>query len=340
MLRSLAVLTLAAAVVSLPAASSTLSPAAASGQPAAADRPAACAHPTIVGTDGDDTLVGTPGADVIWGGRGNDVLRGLGGDDVLCGGPGSDRLVGGQGDDTLLGGWDHRSVNGRIGVLFKGDTLDGGPGDDLLDGGSDPRISPSLLKVAAEMTEYETLDYSHAVRGLHVDLVAGTAHGQGHDTIRPDHYKVTGSRWDDWVRGTDASEAFDTGAGDDVVYGGGAEDWIHPDLPVGAVPDHDVVYGGAGPDLIEATEGADVLFGGPGDDEITDWGSVGADLIHGGRGRDDVQQTISARRGEAAYGGPGSGDSLYNQTSRTHRYPQARMVCGGFEDMSLAGTWC
>lgn len=318
MIRSLAALVLAGTVVGLPAASSTLSPAAAGGQsPAGGGRPAACAHPTIVGTDGDDTLVGTPGDDVIWGGQGNDVLRGRGGDDVLCGGPGADRL---------------------IGVLFKGDDLDGGPGDDLIDGGLDPRISPSLLRVAAEMTQGETLDYSHAVRGMHIDLAEGTATGQGHDTIRPDHYRVTGSRWDDWVRGTGASEEFDTGEGDDVVYGGGGADWILPDT--GPAPDHDVVYGGAGPDHIEAGDGSDDLFGGPGDDEILDWGSVGADSIHGGRGRDNVQQTISARRGEAAYGGPGGGDSLYNQVSRDHRYPQARMVCGGFEDVSLAGKWC
>lgn len=61
-----------------------------------------CAHPTIVGTAGNDTLTGTAGRDVIDGRGGNDTLSGLGGDDVLCGGNGTDSANGGSGVDRCV----------------------------------------------------------------------------------------------------------------------------------------------------------------------------------------------------------------------------------------------
>src|SRR5947199_2790859 len=65
-------------------------PLAIGGAPAHADVytdvAAACANPTIVGTDGPDALVGTQGNDVINGMGGNDAIDGGGGNDIVCGG--------------------------------------------------------------------------------------------------------------------------------------------------------------------------------------------------------------------------------------------------------------
>lgn len=203
---------------------------------------------TIVGTTGDDTLRGTAKADVIVGLGGDDRILGLGGDDIICGGGGHDEIDGGDGDDVLhgdsgsrgarpagadllVGGTGHDSLHGDrpfTGVSGSGegepydvgDFLDGGPGDDLLaaslttehDGGS---LRPT------------TIGFATSARAVTVDLAAGTARGQGHDTIRRPIARtaalaVVGSRFDDTLRGTPdprLREQFVAGPGDDVVRG-------------------------------------------------------------------------------------------------------------------------
>jgi len=287
-----------------------------------------CDNPTIVGTSGPDTLVGTAGPDVIAGLAGQDVLRGMGGDDILCGGSGSDVLVGGSGDDVLRGDQDHLVTGGRASHL-DGDTLVGGPGADVLLGGRDTR--------EADIRHFDTLDFSSASRGVDVDLAAGTASGQGHDTIGRDEWRVAGTPYDDRISGSRLDDYFDSGRGDDVLEGRGGHDWLLPDLPVGSGDfGHDVVRGGAGRDHIEAVGGPDIVYGGPGADGVFDWGRGFRDRLYGGRGDDTVQQVISARRGEYADGGPGH-DSLYNQPNGL---PHAQMTCRRFEDLELAGPYC
>src|SRR5204862_218468 len=119
---------------------------------------------TIVGTRGADTLRGTAGKDVIAGLRGADVIRGLGGVDIACGGRGDDVLAGGAGDDTLIG---------RGGGF---DMLSGQGGDDVLRGGRGFDLADYF-----DANLDEGLSIAHPIT---VDLVAGTATGQGSDTLR------------------------------------------------------------------------------------------------------------------------------------------------------------
>ncbi len=136
---------------------------------------------TIVGTAGADVLRGTAGDDVIAGLGGNDVLKGLGGDDDICGGPGNDRLVGGPGSfDRLSGGPGNDTLLGGAGSDF----LLGGSGNDVLNGGD----------------SYDDASFEHSPNAVTADMTAGTATGEGSDTLIGVE-NLTGSPHDDVLVG-------------------------------------------------------------------------------------------------------------------------------------------
>ncbi len=122
---------------------------------------------TILGTPGHDTIHGTAGPDVIHGQEGNDVILGLGGDDVICDDAGINVLRGGSGDDRLFN-------------TSSADTsrLSGGPGDDLLSLAEPGDCSTTAL----------------AAGPVTVDLRAGTAVGEGNDTIVSDRARRSGAQ--------------------------------------------------------------------------------------------------------------------------------------------------
>ena len=95
------------------------------------------------GTSGNDFALGSTGADRLFGADGDDIVMGLQGDDTLYGDRGNDVLDGGAGNDaltdtslgtnTLLGG----SGNDTINTGSANNLLDGGSGDDLIKLGGD-----------------------------------------------------------------------------------------------------------------------------------------------------------------------------------------------------------
>ncbi len=93
------------------------------------------------------------------------------------------------------------------------------------------------------------------------------------------------------------------GAGDDSLYGGGANDTLEGDE--GA----DFLSGGGGNDTLTGSSGHDRLFGGPGNDSIE--GRGGADLVNAGAGNDVVSggngddQVIAGTGNDFVDGGPG-----------------------------------
>jgi Ca2+-binding RTX toxin-like protein len=238
---------------------------------------------TIVGTDGRDDLNGTSGRDVVVGLGGWDRIDGYGGDDLICGGSGTDQVRGGPGRDRLYGGPDGRVPDEP--PLPIGDSLWGGPGDDRLHGGADDGL--------------DTVKYDTSTSGVTVDLGAGTATGQGHDTLVGIE-DVAGSRHDDELRASATTQWMSGLAGDDTLLGG---------------PDVLTLYGGPGADLVRARntsatgdggDGNDRLFGGDlrggdGDDDLT--GTHRLDWLEAGDGDD----TISGRDGDDYLLG-GSGD--------------------------------
>ncbi|MGB0099523.1 MAG: calcium-binding protein [Nocardioides sp.] len=281
MLRSALTLTLALPLLALSAPATAAAPA---SVPTCQGRPA-----TVIGTPGDDRLRGTAGPDVIVGRGGDDRIRALAGDDLVCGGRGADDLLGGPGADELRGG-----AGAVDGSTYTGDVVDGGVGADVLA----PGVGPVPQRVRG-VQRADTVSYRHSRRAVEVDLEAGTARGQGADTIvGRGRLAVLGSRYDDVLRGSAGPDSLDGGRGDDQVSGGGGRDWLVADE--GA----DQVDGGRGSDFILASKGDDLLDGGPGADWIVA-ASWSPSTVIGGPGNDYVSRWLTAGEVGTVDGGPG-----------------------------------
>jgi len=256
---------------------------------------------SVIGTKEDDVVVGTAGDDIVCGVGGDDVLRGGAGNDLLIGGPGTDTTdhsnagsgvavalaagtATGQGTDTLV------SIESAIGSPFSdvlaGDdghnTLRGGGGDDRLvgRGGND-----TLLGGEGS----DTADYSRSSSGVVVDLAAGTASGDGSDSLRSME-NLVGSAHGDTLLGDAGANSLNGLSGGDIIRGRG---------------ENDVLRGGRGADQITGGGRNDELFGGHEADTLT--GGAGTDLLFGGRGGD----AFYTRDGEpdTVDGGDGSDDA-------------------------------
>jgi len=180
---------------------------------------------TIVGTARADLLKGTARRDVIVGLGGNDTIKGLGGNDRICGGKGNDTLLGGRDTDLLRGDEGNDKLSGGSGQDY---FLAGGPGADALNGGGG---------------NGDFAWYSEAPGPVTVDLAAGTAVGDGSDTLANIEH-IEGSDHDDMLIGNAGSNALFAGEGNDTVSGGDGND-----LLFGREGD-DAVDGGSGEDLI------------------------------------------------------------------------------------------
>jgi Ca2+-binding RTX toxin-like protein len=179
----------------------------------------------VIGGNGSDLVVGGPGTDTIFGERGNDRLHGGPGDgDYLNSGLGDDTVDGGPGDgDHVIGGVGNDRLSGGSG---DGDVLEGDLGTDTIDGG------PGAHDVASYALAGQSAVYSGGI-GVHVDLAAGTASGDGEDTLRGIE-DVVGTPFADTLAGGDEPNE---------LYGGGGTDEL-----IGAGP-ADAAFGGTGLDL-------------------------------------------------------------------------------------------
>ena len=279
----------------------------------------------VLGGSGGDTISGDQDDDALVGGGGRDYLLGWGGDDSIDGGPGKDiaswwgsttgvtaslstATAMGQGSDSL------KSIEGLEGgrgddSLVGDDTSNWfalGPGDDTVDGAGNYR---------------DFVSYYYSKEGVSVNLAAGTATGEGTDTITAVE-GVYGSKYDDTITGDEQANWITPGPGDDVVDGAGAFDVddivdytaskaaISVDLAVGTASGEgtdtltgiegvrgskgndtitgedsgDELAGGGGDDTLVGGEGNDNLIGEDGDDSLD--GGAGDDLLSGGYGSD------------------------------------------------------
>ena len=191
----------------------------------------------------DCTIKGTPG---------DDVLEGTPGDDVICGGGGADTIKGLGGNDTLRGEGEP-------------DKLVGGEGDDTLDGGTSSR---------------DAVDYSGSPAGVNASLTENTATGDGSDTLLGIE-SLTGSKYDDTLIGSEATNTINGGGGNDGLNG-----LIGADTLFGAGGD-DTINGGAGNDHLNGGGGADSLFGQEADDRLDSKDAIdGNDSLDGGTHKD------------------------------------------------------
>ena len=178
----------------------------------------------VQGLDGDDILsVG----DGFTAAGGQIVLLGGAGDDRLQGGPQGELLVGGSGDDALIGGGGN-------------DTLAGNAGNDQMDGG-----------VGAD-----TAEFSGSTGGMRVNLLFGTARGQGDDLLAAIE-NVIGSGLADLLIGDDLANQLLGGDGNDTIRGGDGDDTLIGDAG------NDRLLGDAGNDSLDGGTGSNKLRPGP-----------------------------------------------------------------------------
>jgi len=157
------------------------------------------------GGAGYDDLCGGLGNDVITAGAGGSAADYLGFTgpitaDLVTG------LVSGAGSDTLVGIDDIYGSAGNDTITGNpaANDIAGGPGDDKIDGAAGIDLA----------------DFFDSEEGVTVDLAAGTATGDGNDTLK-NMENVYGSDFDDNITGDSANNDIDGAAGSDWInYGG------------------------------------------------------------------------------------------------------------------------
>jgi Ca2+-binding RTX toxin-like protein len=210
----------------------------------------------VNGGPGNDLIVGAEGWDHMSGGDGDDTLRGL---------RGLDRLAGDEGNDLLFGGRDR-------------DSLGGGEGDDVIVGGAGQ----------------DEVSYVGTEGPVTVDLTAGTAEGDGTDTLASIE-GILGSDFDDVLIGNDAVTVIVGLGGSDSITGGEGDDFLVGGSSIGVefgrrwcdtepLDEADFIQGEAGNDVVMGCEGDDALEGNGGGDELA--GGAGDDVLDGGVGSD------------------------------------------------------
>jgi len=186
----------------------------------------------VIGGNGSDLVLGGPGTDTVFGKRGNDSLEGGPGGDFLDSGLGDDTLDGGAGDgDQVIGGVGNDRLSGGSG---EGDVLEGDLGRDLIDGGPAAHDTASYALAGSGQIFLDGI-------GVEVDLGAGTASGDGDDTLRGIE-DVVGTPFADTIAGDAQRNGLYGGSGIDDLVGVGVGD---------------AAFGGTGPDLCRAVAAAD-----------------------------------------------------------------------------------
>ncbi|WP_428659292.1 hypothetical protein [Reyranella sp.] len=262
------------------------------------------------GANGDDALRGEDGNDTLDGGAGINILRGGAGDDKLIDSAvGADVFDGGAGFDTvsfagyplwfvtgvtisLATGYDSYTGNQLIGIealeggsgadRFTGNAeanrLAGAAGNDVLEGagGDDTLLGQQGDDALAggdgtDMARFSDASYDPGT-GVIVDLEAGTATGDGTDTLSGIE-DAAGTAQGDTLHGSAAANDLLGLAGNDQLNGRAGDD---------------VLVGGSGNDTLRGGDGNDTLYG----DDISGGGD-GGDRIYGDGG-DDIFMLVSA----------------------------------------------
>ncbi|MDQ3940727.1 MAG: hypothetical protein M3238_05185, partial [Actinomycetota bacterium] len=271
---------------------------------------------------GDDVMVGGPGtgdfldffpsptavrvdlADGTATGNGSDqisnieVVFGSAFDDTLIGDGLPNELVGRSGNDTLISGGGgslegcSRPLQGAPEFACS-DALDGEEGDDSLIGGDG----------------FDTAWFNDTQADVDVDLVAGTASGDGTDSLTDIEGIHSPYGYDMSFVGDGNDNAIALGAGDDQIDAAGGRDrvlfisveGVSVDLAAGEATgagvdvlngiedvsgtnEVDFINGNGGPNRIDGRGGDDQLFGREGDDQLI--GGRGRDGLDGGDGID------------------------------------------------------
>jgi len=186
--------------------------------------------------------------------------------------------------DEVLGNGANNHFWGRSGddqLFGKGgdDILDGGAGSDILDGGEGS----------------DTASYASASQEVVIDLAIATYAGAAENDTLVSIENVTGSEFDDFIRGDDTNNVLNGLGGNDTING---------------LDGDDTLSGGAGKDKLRGGKGSDTLFGGNGRDRLL--GMSGRDNLTGGNGKDRIR----AGRGRDELFGENGNDVLKGGAGR------------------------
>ncbi|NHZ81452.1 hypothetical protein F2P44_19540 [Massilia sp. CCM 8695] len=228
------------------------------------------------------TLTGSAAADILTGKSNNDTLYGLGGDDKLDGGLGADTLVGGAGNDSYV-------------VDQVGDVV-------------------TESAAAGTDTVHSSVSYSLPLNVEHLTLSGGAA------------LNATGNTLNNTLTGNAGANVLNGGAGGDVMIGNGGDDIYYVDSTSDVVTEsanggvdqlfssvnrtlsanlevltltgtlavngsgnsgNNLIQGNSVANALNGLAGFDLLFGGAGNDALSD-NSTEANLFSGGSGADSL----------------------------------------------------
>ncbi|MEZ5614543.1 MAG: calcium-binding protein [Rhodocyclaceae bacterium] len=226
----------------------------------------------------------------------NDFVVGGAGNDVIAGGEGSDVLMASNGNDLVFGG-DVVDVAAFIeasrtaaGTGARGDWMSGGRGRDTVVG-----------------THADDVVFG----GGGEDYIVG---GAGNDVLNGDDNYITNSTGQTNIIGLDIPENFlafrtydwSVAVGDDPFDT--RYSYVQSLDTAARVGGADVIFGGAGNDRIHGLQGNDYLYGENGNDVVA--GDGGADFIFGGDGNDQLTGERNGRRDAAGNPVPDPGDDF------------------------------
>lgn len=304
----------------------------------------------LAGTAGSDHILGYGGGDLInasFPDGGNDWIQGGAGDDLITGGGGADLLEGASGRDVLnaLGGNDEIWGGDRLsfdaindqtlaGPSSQSDLINSSSGDDTAFGGAsaDYIFGGSGKDALVGGAGEDNIFGDRGISGIHFDW-------QIQRVANPDgSYALTLTNITQGTAiGLDPqADIIFGGAGNDLVMGDAGDDYIDG----GA--DNDVIWGNAGADFIVAGEGADTVYGDGGTAfptalDYTPVAQHGNDVIYGGAGNDSV----TGGGGDDYVDGGAGNDSIFGGDGNDYAdggADQDQIIAGGGDDFLLGGA--
>ncbi|MDZ8077935.1 MAG: calcium-binding protein [Nostoc sp. DcaGUA01] len=260
-------------------------------------------------------VTGTQYTDVLRGGTDSDSLFGGAGNDQIEGRTGYDYLYGEAGDDTFIDS--DGSVDGGTGadmLIADYTDLNNGAGVDLRENGIFSRLNNNALLSHTGIEKFDITGTQYA------DILRG---GAGNDALR-------GGAGNDTLNGDAGNDTLKGGIGNDILNGGSGYDTVnyegnYTDYTISFLNNGDlqvidnvttngnegidiltgvefitaqggnfaVLTGGAGNDVLTASNYWTFLFGGDGADNLTGGtgydnlvGAAGNDVLNGGAGND------------------------------------------------------
>ncbi len=304
----------------------------------------------IYGSGGDDILCGGGGSDYINGGDGddqligggaNDYMEGEGGDDAYKGGAGlfdgaawqnppgaitanlETGVATGDGTDSMIGIEalegspfnDHFTGSARNEDFYTyggNDTIEAGGGHDYFESGAGDDV------LDGQDGKFDFASFSTSPGPMTIDIGAGTATGDGSDTLRGAEI-VSGTDFNDTLVGSEGRDILYPLGGDDTMDGRGDFDSLAYESARGPITANvaegtatgegndtftnmEAILGGPHDDVLIGSERTEDLVGHGGNDQLN--GAGGEDYIEGNAGNDTIDG------GVGPYDAIGHGDSL------------------------------